>query len=148
MDENTIALMVALITAGGVFLLAYVILRAIVRVLIKLFRKTGPQQDAQQATETPIPQNTEKKVSFAQSLLTLILCGGVLWFFLSGGLEQKVATDSVTQYGIAQRNGTAIDHCVQAGLVTAAYLQAQDETNYKKWKAIENNDCASAGVPQ
>jgi len=34
------------------------------------------------------------------------------------------------QYEIAARHGGAIDVCVQAGLVTAAYLQAKDESHY------------------
>jgi hypothetical protein len=37
---------------------------------------------------------------------------------------------------------------VQAGIVSAAFLQAQDETNYQKWKTIEKNDCARAGIAQ
>lgn len=64
-------------------------------------------------------------------------------------ITNQVATDSVKQYEIAKRNGaTPIDICVQAGLVSAAYLQAQDESNYRKWKGIEKFDCESAGVQQ
>lgn len=64
-------------------------------------------------------------------------------------ITNQVATDSVKQYEIAKRNGaTPIDTCVQAGLVSAAYLQAQDESNYSKWKSIEKSDCERAGVPQ
>lgn len=64
-------------------------------------------------------------------------------------ISNQVATDAVKQYEIANRNGaTSIDICVQAGLVSAAFLQAQDESNYKKWKAIENIDCERAGVPR
>jgi len=38
--------------------------------------------------------------------------------------------------------------CVQAGMVSAAYLQANDEPNYQKWKAIEKTDCKTAGLSQ
>ncbi len=62
--------------------------------------------------------------------------------------EQQVARDAVAQYNIAAQNGTVIDRCVQAGLVSAAYLQAQDVKNYKQWKAIERRDCRAAGLPQ
>ena len=48
----------------------------------------------------------------------------------------------------ARRNGTPMDVCVQAGLVSAAYLQAQDETGYKRAKETEKADCARAGLQQ
>lgn len=63
-------------------------------------------------------------------------------------LEESVAKDSVDQYEIAKRSGKAIDICVHAGLVSAAYLQAKNEPEYKKWKAIETADCERAGMPQ
>lgn len=63
-------------------------------------------------------------------------------------INQKVASDAVTQYNIAKRSGTPMDACVQAGLVAAAYLQAQDESSYRQWKATQSSDCAAAGVPQ
>jgi hypothetical protein len=63
-------------------------------------------------------------------------------------ITAKVARDSVQQYEIAKRSGNAIDVCVQAGLVSAAFLQAKDEANYASWKAIEKADCKRAGMPQ
>lgn len=59
----------------------------------------------------------------------------------------QVADDAVAQYEIAKRQGDPIQTCVQAGMVSAAYLQAQDESSYNKWKAIEKADCAQAGMP-
>ena len=59
----------------------------------------------------------------------------------------QVVEDSVAQYEIAKRQGDPIQTCVQAGLVSAAYLQAQDESNYNTWKAIEQADCTRAGLP-
>ena len=61
-------------------------------------------------------------------------------------IENKVAEDSVQQYGIAKRNGAAIDACVAAGFVLAAYLQAKNEPMYQQWKATEDFDCKVAGV--
>jgi hypothetical protein len=37
---------------------------------------------------------------------------------------------------------------VQAGMVSAAYLQANDSFNYNQWKATEKSDCRAAGMPQ
>lgn len=79
------------------------------------------------------------------------------WYYFGGGLEQqadrtmqditnKVAADAVAQYGIASRNGSPIDICVQAGMVSAAYLQAKDEANYQRWKQTEKSDCSKAGI--
>jgi len=66
-----------------------------------------------------------------------------------GAIEAKVATDSVAQYDMVKRNnGSAVDLCVHAGLVSAAYLQAKNEPEFKKWKGVEKSDCASAGMPQ
>lgn len=65
-----------------------------------------------------------------------------------GEIEKKVAVDSEKQYVIAKSNGSAMDACVQAGLVAAAHLQAKDEANYRRWRQIEVSDCDKAGVPR
>ncbi len=62
-------------------------------------------------------------------------------------VQNEVAQDAVEQYNIAKREGDKIQVCVQAGLVSAAYLQAKDEANYQKWKAIQKADCRAAGMP-
>jgi hypothetical protein len=64
--------------------------------------------------------------------------------------NDRSAENAVRQYQKVLHDGhsTQVDVCVQAGLVNSAYLQAQDEMNYKKWKAIQKSDCARAGVPQ
>jgi hypothetical protein len=63
-------------------------------------------------------------------------------------IEKQVAQDVVKQYEIAKRGGDKMDKCVHAGLVAAAFLQAKDEANYSKWKAIEKSDCAAVGMPR
>jgi hypothetical protein len=114
--------------------------------------QTGKEDGADKSTEG-------KSKNTVGSVVGLLIIIGVVWYFWGGGLQQqtsnsldninqKVASDAVDQYNIAKRNGTKIDACVQAGLVTAAYLQAKDETSYQQWKAIQNADCAAAGVPQ
>lgn len=101
----------------------------------------------------------EKKVSPAKAIIGLAVAIGIIWYLFGGGLEKQagtdlqviqnqVADDSVKQYQIAKRNGSPIDACVQAGLVTAAYLQAKDEPNYQRWKEVEKADCERAGVPR
>jgi hypothetical protein len=64
------------------------------------------------------------------------------------GIKRKVATDAVAQYEIAKRNGTPMDVCAQAGMVSAAFLQVPDEASYSRWKQTEKTDCAAAGVPR
>lgn len=63
-------------------------------------------------------------------------------------IEDKVATDAVSQYEIAARQGDPMQKCVQAGMAAAAFLQAEDEANYGIWKSTEKVDCAAAGLPQ
>lgn len=63
-------------------------------------------------------------------------------------ITDKVARDSVDQYEIARSGGDPTEICVRAGLVTAAFVQAKDQPNYLKWKAIERTDCAAAGLPR
>lgn len=61
-------------------------------------------------------------------------------------IKNKVADDAVKQYNIAAQGGTPMDRCVQAGMVAAAYLQAQDQSDYDNWKATEKADCRAAGL--
>jgi hypothetical protein len=63
-----------------------------------------------------------------------------------GGIYRQVVADSINQYKITLDSGNAIDICVHAGIVSASYLQAQDSTNYAKWKQRERVDCDGAGV--
>ena len=105
---------------------------------------------------TPPSQDAGKILGGLISLGVLVYIG---YMFYGGGIEkeasktmsdiqQQVAADSVKQYNITKQSGTAIDQCVHAGLVAASYLQAQDQTSYARWKAIESNDCRAAGVPR
>ena len=60
----------------------------------------------------------------------------------------EVAEAEVRQYYIAKRKGDLMQICVQAGLVVAGYLQAENETEYRKWKDTERADCSRAGLRQ
>ena len=55
-------------------------------------------------------------------------------------IENEVAIDAEKQYYIAKKGGDKMQTYVQAGMVAAAYLQAKDEVNYNKWKAIEKQE--------
>jgi len=123
-------------------------------------------QTSKGASVAPAAENPS-----ARNVVGILVLGALMaWFWFGGGLgmfsttmyqaqqpavqdmmadiHRKVAADAVAQYNMTKRNGTAIDVCVHAGLVSAAYLQAKDETNYKASKAIESADCKAAGLPQ
>ncbi|MFC3107381.1 hypothetical protein ACFQAT_10310 [Undibacterium arcticum] len=99
----------------------------------------------------------DKKTSPTQAILGLVILAAGVWYFFGGGMEKQadkdlraiektVASEAVAEYQIAKRNGSAMDACAQAGLVSASYLQAKDEENYKVWKITEKSDCKAAGV--
>lgn len=92
-----------------------------------------------------------------KGIISLVIFIALIWFLFGGGLddqvksemqrvENQVAIDAVAQYDIAKKNGSAMDAYVAAGFVSAAYLQAKDEENYKKWKAIETTEGKRAGI--
>ena len=54
-------------------------------------------------------------------------------------ISNKVANDAVEKYEIVARQGDKTQMYVQAGMCAAAFLQAKDEANYDKWKAIETD---------
>lgn len=102
-------------------------------------------------------EEKEESSSVAKGVLSLLVLGAGAWFLFGGGLEQQagtsmdriedqVAEDSVRQYNLSKQAGDVIEICVQAGLVSAAYLQAEDQPNYLKWKEIEKADCKRAGL--
>lgn len=87
-------------------------------------------------------------VVVAWALAGLVLGCNELAAMEGDRIEAQVAEDAVRQYEIARRGGDAAEICVHAGLVAAAYLQAEDGPNHRKWKAIERADCEAAGMPK
>lgn len=95
-------------------------------------------------------------IKIAKNLAALVFIIVVIVIFLAmstctgestlDNIEAQVAADSVEQYDIAKKQGDPMMTCVQAGMVSAAYLQAKDDTNYNKWKDIEKSDCSKAGL--
>ena len=57
--------------------------------------------------------------------------------FGMASIYRSVSDSAAQQYYIARRQGDPIQICVQAGLAAAAFLQAQDEPNYRAWKNKE-----------
>ncbi|MEI6480299.1 MAG: hypothetical protein WCO12_02140 [bacterium] len=103
--------------------------------------------------------NNEVDKNTIGGIVSLIFVVGVVWYFWGGGLEKQtsryteninkqVSSDVVQQYEIAKRQGDKVQICVQAGLVSAVFLQGKDEASYQQWKAIEKADCSSAGINQ
>ena len=61
-------------------------------------------------------------------------------------IENQVAMEAVEKYEIAKRNGNDMDAYVQASMAAAAFLEANDEENYKKWKEIEKQEAKKVGL--
>jgi ssDNA-binding Zn-finger/Zn-ribbon topoisomerase 1 len=82
--------------------------------------------------------------------IVILVIGG--WWYLGGGLlshaKDQVVEQAVEEYEIAQRSGDPIQACVHAGMVSAAYLQAQKEAKYQEWLGIQKRDCGAAGMPE
>lgn len=100
-----------------------------------------------------------KKWRIWARIVSAVLASGVILYLLGSSshlaqksslddIYQKVADDAVSKYEIAERQGDKIQTCVQAMQVSAAYLQAQNESSYRNWKDIEKTACARAGIPQ
>lgn len=54
--------------------------------------------------------------------------------------QRAFAKDMIQQYEITKRSGSAQDASFRAAAVAEMYLQAKDEENYKKWKAIADEE--------
>lgn len=61
-------------------------------------------------------------------------------------VKLDVAEDAVVSFNLAKEYGTAIDRCVAAQQVAAAYQMAQSTAQYAKWKGLEREECAGAGL--
>lgn len=88
-----------------------------------------------------------KKI-IAGALLTLMMTGCDSQEQQLETIHAKVADDAVEQYDIAKKQGDKVQICAQAGIVSAAYMQAKDEPKYNEWKAVEKADCKAAGITQ
>jgi hypothetical protein len=103
----------------------------------------APVQDAlvQAVTETSDshPRKSQPALSIVGLVAAVLFCcfWGVLWH---NQVDRSIAADNIKQYEIAVRNGNHVDASVQAGIIAYAYLDAKDEANYRKWKAIQERE--------
>jgi hypothetical protein len=79
-----------------------------------------------------------------ESIISLAVFAGLVWYFIGGGVQGGLARDFEKQYIVAKERGSPSDVCSRAGIVAEAYLQAQDQSQYSKWKAIELQDCSNS----
>ena len=100
--------------------------------------------------------------SHSPAAILLVLCFGVAVYYFAKQvnpehvrhetavrvqeIHDQVAADQEAQYDIAKRAGRSMDAHFRASVVAAAYLQAHDEGNYQKWKAIEDEEAVNAGL--
>jgi hypothetical protein len=100
----------------------------------------------------------KKVVNVALIMLGIVILIGIIGYIKSDDKPdvydivlaepyQKVIDDAIKQYEIVKRNGSAQDRYASASMVCQAYLQAKDETNYTKWKAIQKEEANAAGLP-
>jgi hypothetical protein len=89
-----------------------------------------------------------KKPSPVQALISLAVFGGLAWYFFAGGIQDHVADNMIADYRTAEQTGDAMQMCVHASMVVAAYIQANDAERAKTWQATERADCEKAGVPR
>lgn len=59
----------------------------------------------------------------------------------------RVAAKKIDEYELAKGNGDKMKACVLAGHVNIAYLRAEDQEMYGRWRYIEKQRCEEAGVP-
>jgi len=100
-----------------------------------------------------------KKTKTTKAIISIIILIIVIWFIFGGGqtkvanqqldeIKNQVAEDAVQQYRIAKRQGDKMQTYTQASLAAVAYLQAKDETNYIKWKAVQDSCGKEVGLNQ
>ena len=86
--------------------------------------------------------NSNSKI-FSSIISGILLVVGA-WYFFGGGVEAEVANDEIEQYEMCMRNNDYIGASVHAGVASAAYLEAGDEENYKKWNDLSEAAMAKA----
>jgi len=125
-----------------------------------IFAKYRPRPTTHSVQGSGPAQSKQGQTKVGTTLVFGLLIAGLAYILVSAArqlptpedrlrsIHYQVATDALNQYGMVARSGTPIDICVHAGLVAAAYLQANDEEKYRQWKTTENIDCTRANVPR
>ena len=89
-------------------------------------------------------EKNKKSNPLARLMLFIVLFVG-LYYGQQAWVNHSVNNQFEDQYNLAKQGGDKTQICVQAQLVVQGYLQSNDQENYKKWKAIEADDCGAAG---
>jgi hypothetical protein len=97
--------------------------------------------------QTPV----KPQMSTGRALWTLFLfAAGLFWAF--GGstwwINRQVSSQMEDEYKMAVKDGSPMDICVHAGLVSAGYLQSGDQEKYREAKSTERSACRAAGLPE
>ncbi len=116
---------------GGIVLLL-VVIGVVLGLLNLIARAIAERVPKRRITEQPAaaPLAGRKPNKALAGALGAVVCMLAFWVLVrafTGEVKHSVASDAVAQYEIADREGGKMDKCVQAGLVKAAFLQAQDE---------------------
>jgi hypothetical protein len=107
-----------------------------------------------------ILKNEDKKKSKGQGLLevTALIVVATAVIYLSGSSQQTQAAnnnekiadqrvvDQIKKFQMAGQGGNVMEICARAEIIAAAFLQANDELNYKHWKEVERVDCQVANM--
>jgi len=106
--------------------------------------QTTPREAAANAIGSSPSTPAAAQQSPVVGLITLVCIGIGIWYTQCGGMEIKVAHDAEQNYRTAKQAGSPQDACAHAGLVVAAWIQANDPQQVTRWKKIEGCDCAQA----
>ncbi|HMN55621.1 MAG TPA: hypothetical protein PKE15_00105 [Ottowia sp.] len=83
----------------------------------------------------------------AETLLSVLIAAAALWALspLWRGHDRAI-NDARERYAIAKTGGSAMEACVQAGIVATALLNAKRGDEYAAWKRVEQDDCRRASM--
>ncbi len=97
------------------------------------------------------PNEKDYCISMGEQFVFLIIAIGIIWGVVMGlemhfenkkvDIYEQVALDAVEQYNIVKQAEEHAKICLHARIVTAAYLQTNDEAKIQQWKAIEEDEC-------
>ncbi|MGC1549966.1 MAG: hypothetical protein WA777_15695 [Rhodanobacter sp.] len=90
--------------------------------------------------DSPISRDPKLKNEAAEYLeyLSIGAAGARDW-------QEGDASGSTSEYQRDLSGGTLDSRCTDAFTAADEYLEALDETNYAKWKALQKTDCKAAG---
>jgi hypothetical protein len=83
------------------------------------------------------------------ALASVSLLYGVYWVvhLVKKPYETSQVDDALSRYArFKQEKGSMSKLCIQAGHVAETYLRAGDDADYRNWKAVQQSDCAKAGL--